>query len=123
MTDRNHGHIGFLYQSTHVRCFKCDNGRDEGAALYTVNINHYGQYCHECRAEIQPPMPGWPELFVREDCRTCRETVDVPPLYAAIREHHGHEIKAVEFGGGDQYALECVDCCEVIVSCNREEEG
>ncbi len=35
--------------------------------------------------------------------------------YEQLRNHVGHEIECVEYGDGDNIAIECLDCCEVLI--------
>ncbi len=43
--------------------------------------------------------------------------------YEQLRNHIGHTIECVEYGGGDNIAVECVDCCEVLLDFDAPEEG
>jgi len=37
--------------------------------------------------------------------------------------HFGHELSCVTYGGGDEVAIECGECHEILVSYEREEES
>jgi hypothetical protein len=40
-------------------------------------------------------------------------------LYAAIASHVGHDLEVVGYGDGDNYAIECVTCGEVLLDVDR----
>lgn len=42
-------------------------------------------------------------------------------LYEKISQHIGHNIVAVSYGSGLNVAIECEDCCVVIVDEDRED--
>lgn len=70
--------IATMVDGTHVVCHGCADTAltlvqaQSGAALYPENLDKYGQDCHVCSKEIQTPLPGFPVLFGRDNCRTCR---------------------------------------------------
>lgn len=35
-------------------------------------------------------------------------------LYECMKEHAGHNVAITEYGDGENYSLECMDCCVVI---------
>lgn len=78
------GHIGYLIDSTHIRCKECQahyNTKSEGcASLYRVNVGHYGQDCHECAKVLNIPLLGWPQLFSERDCKGCSRFIDNGPF-------------------------------------------
>lgn len=39
-----------------------------------------------------------------------------------LSKHIGHEFDCVEYAGGENVALECATCCEVIIDFNAEDE-
>ncbi len=46
-------------------------------------------------------------------------------LFDKLKHHIGHEIECVGYGDGDKIediCLECVDCCEVLVSTQTIDE-
>ena len=47
--------------------------------------------------------------------------------YEELKSHIGHKIECVQYGSpGDapeNVAVECVDCCEVILDFNKDGEG
>ena len=43
-------------------------------------------------------------------------------LYHQIAQHFGHKIEIANYGNGLNYAIECVDCSEVIVDEDRPNE-
>lgn len=72
--------IAKLIDTRHVICLKCNDKRirvKEPSDLYKVNIDPYGQRCHECDSLINKstwPAP-WPvkpsTLFSQEGCKNC----------------------------------------------------
>lgn len=41
--------------------------------------------------------------------------------YEGLLEHVGHDVEIVEYGDGNNIAVECMDCCEVIVDFDKED--
>jgi len=42
--------------------------------------------------------------------------------YEDLLRHVGHRIECVTYAGGENVALECEDCYEVLIDFNREKE-
>jgi hypothetical protein len=45
--------------------------------------------------------------------------IDLHNGYDDLRQHLGHRVVVAEYGGGDNVALECEDCAEVLVDFDR----
>jgi len=45
------------------------------------------------------------------------------PLYDKLAEHIGHAIVVVTYGDGENVAVECTDCCTVLVDADRYDES
>lgn len=44
-------------------------------------------------------------------------------MYDKIVPHLGHTIEVVSYGWGQNVSVECVDCHEVIVDADRDEDS
>ena len=42
--------------------------------------------------------------------------------YQELREHIGHAVVVVEYGNGVNVAIECEDCCEVLLDFDEDED-
>lgn len=43
--------------------------------------------------------------------------------YSSLAAHVGHKIECVTYAGGENVAVECVDCNTVLLDYNREDEN
>lgn len=86
--------VGVLVDARHVLCTPCAmrHEGDESSSntpLFSENLGHYQQRCHDCRASLNPDVrDGWPELFSQTECEACV----THPVCARCRpsgKHHG----------------------------------
>lgn len=42
--------------------------------------------------------------------------------YESLKSHVGHKIACVMYGDGENVAVECEDCCEVLMDYDCDEE-
>jgi hypothetical protein len=40
-------------------------------------------------------------------------------MFEKLRPHVGHKVEVVTYGDDEQAAIECLTCCEVLVSADR----
>ncbi len=42
--------------------------------------------------------------------------------FASLRPHVGHKVEVVVYGNEENVAIECMDCMEVLIDFNKEED-